>query len=29
MAKIKRAVMTALAIRSRDNLYRWYWYNHI
>jgi hypothetical protein len=29
MAKITRAVMTALAIRRKDNIYRWYVYNLI
>ena len=29
MAKITRALMTALSIRRRDNVYRWYYYNHI
>jgi hypothetical protein len=29
MAKITRALMTALSIRRRDYVYRWYWYNHI
>ena len=29
MAKIKRAVLTALAIRRKDYVYHWYFYNHI
>lgn len=29
MAKIARAVMTALAIRRRDRIYNWYVYHHI
>jgi hypothetical protein len=29
MVKIARAVLTALAIRRKDNFYRWYVYNHI
>lgn len=29
MAKITRAVMTALAIRPRDRGYQWYHYHHI
>lgn len=29
MAKIARAVMTALAIRRKDRTYQWYWYHHI
>lgn len=29
MAKIARAVMTALAVRRNDRLYQWYWYHHI
>lgn len=29
LAKIKRAVMTALSIRRRDSHYRWYLYHHI
>jgi hypothetical protein len=29
MAKIKRALLTALSIRRRDIAYRWYYYNHI
>jgi hypothetical protein len=29
MAKITRALMTALAIRKKDRLYFWYYYHHI
>jgi hypothetical protein len=29
MAKITRALMTALAIRRRDRGYHWYYYHHI
>jgi hypothetical protein len=29
MAKIARAVLTALAIRRKDNYYIWYLYNRI
>jgi len=29
MAKIARAVLTALAIRRKESFYRWYYYNHI
>jgi len=29
MAKITRAVMTALAIRRKDRGYLWYLYHHI
>jgi hypothetical protein len=29
MAKITRAVMAALSIRRKDNVYRWYLYHHI
>jgi hypothetical protein len=29
MTKIVRAVMTALSIRRRDNVYHWYVYNHL
>jgi hypothetical protein len=29
MAKIARAVMTALAIRRKDRNYIWYLYHHI
>lgn len=29
MAKIARAVMTALAIRRSDRHYLWYFYHHI
>jgi hypothetical protein len=29
MARIKRAVMRALSVRSRDNYYIWYLYNQI
>jgi len=29
MAKIRRAVLAALAIRRRDAAYQWYWYHHI
>lgn len=29
MAKIARAVMTALAIRRKDRTYWWYYYHHI
>lgn len=29
MAKLTRAVMTALSIRRRDHHYRWYLYHHI
>ncbi len=29
MAKIAQAVMTALSIRRRDSIYRWYYYHHV
>ncbi len=29
MAKIAQTVMTALSIRRKDAVYRWYWYHHI
>jgi hypothetical protein len=29
MAKIARAVLTALAVRRRDREYWWYFYHHI
>ena len=29
MAKLTRALMTALSIRRRDAAYRWYWYSHM
>lgn len=29
MAKIARAVMTALAVRRKDRVYIWYVYHHI
>lgn len=29
MAKIARAVMSALSIRKKDRGYRWYWYHHM
>lgn len=29
MAKITRAVMTALSIRKQDRWYNWYLYHHI
>jgi len=29
MAKVVRAALAALSIRRKDNVYHWYYYNHI
>jgi hypothetical protein len=29
MVKIARAVMSALSIRRKDRIYRWYVYHHV